>query len=121
MKSGFSLVEILLSLLILSGTMASLLQGIEIAQELDRQSKFEESAAFYAERELELLKSDLLAARVKAGPFDKPGRFLLPRGWKSKIFWSAPGETRVVRLMSQIVQSSQTLKLESFFYVPEKS
>jgi len=121
MKKAFSLVEILLSLLVLSGSIVSLMAGIQIAQELNKKSKFEEAAAFYAEREMEMLKCDLLSGKIPPRSGKNRGRFRLPGGWKNEIFRSAPGETGVMRLVSKVSFGKDSFTLESFLYVPQGS
>ncbi|MBF0498531.1 MAG: hypothetical protein HQM09_00225 [Candidatus Riflebacteria bacterium] len=117
-KQGFSLIEILLSLMILSGTVVSLVSGIGSAESLDRHTRFEYEATTLAERELEILKSDLLSGKRSPGPRGGPGRFRLHPGWTSRIAWAAPDADGAVRLASEIIHGSDRVRLESFLYVP---
>ncbi|HNV69614.1 MAG TPA: prepilin-type N-terminal cleavage/methylation domain-containing protein [Candidatus Ozemobacteraceae bacterium] len=54
-RRGLSLVEILLALIIMAGSVVSILRGLEVQESLEHQARFETQAALYAERELELL------------------------------------------------------------------
>lgn len=118
LRKGFSLVEILLSLLILSGTVVALLGGMGASEQLENRARFEDQAGAFAERELELLKSDLLAGRRPAGPRGNHGRFRMPSGWKSHVIWTAPDAEGVVRIVSEISRHNEQIKLESFLYIP---
>lgn len=115
---GFSLVEILLSLLILSGTVVALLGGMSASEQLESRARFEDQAGAFAERELELLKSDLLAGRRPPGPRGNVGRFRMPGGWKSQVVWTAPDAEGVVRLVSEISRQNESIRIESFLYIP---
>ena len=118
-RRGFSLVEILLSLLILAGSIVALLGGLGASERLENRARFEDQAAIYAERELELLKSDLLSGRRPAGPCGNHGRFRLPGGWKSRVAWTAPDAEGVVRVFSEVSHRDDRVRLESFLYLTE--
>lgn len=120
-RHGFSLVEILLSLLILAGTVVGLLGGMTASEQLENRARFEDLAGAYAERELELLKSDLLAGRRPPGPRGNHGRFRLPGGWKSRVVWTAPDGDGVTRLVSEVSRQGEQIKLESFLYIPPQA
>ncbi len=113
-RRGFSLVEILLALIIMAGSVISIMRGFEVQESLEHQARFETMAALYAERELELLKSDLLGGRRPQGPRGSAGRFKLPGGWKSRLIWTAPDEDNVCRLIVRITRSGETFACESF-------
>lgn len=116
---GFTLIEILLSLLLMAGAISIYFTGLQAAERLDQQAFQESRAAQIAERELELLKNDLLAGRR---PFKgvARGRFRLPAGWKSRIRW-APllEEYGTTRLVARVWQpNGADLKVESFLFMP---
>ncbi|MFZ2956770.1 MAG: hypothetical protein WA705_07775 [Candidatus Ozemobacteraceae bacterium] len=109
-----------MSLVILSGTVVSLLGGMASAERLATFGRFEDDAAMLAERELETLKSDLLSGNRPVGPTGRPGRFRLHAGWISHITWTAPDAEHAVRVSSEIRHGSDSFRLESFVFVPEK-
>ncbi|HEY9069280.1 MAG TPA: type II secretion system protein [Candidatus Ozemobacteraceae bacterium] len=115
---GFSLLEVLLSMLILSGAITGLFGGLHSAGLLDRRARFEERAAVYAERELELLKSDLAAGIRKKGPASARGRFRLPGGWKTRLVWAPQPQEDSVRVACTIESGDDRLAIESFLYLP---
>lgn len=115
--SGFSLAEILLSLLIMSGTITTLFQGLQISHTLNRQSAFEEQAAYFAERELEMLKTDLLEQRLQPTGKESRGRFRLPAGWSTTLTWSTPDEFLVTKLACTIQHTDNRFSLESFLFL----
>lgn len=116
---GFSLIEILLSLLILSGSLGILLGGMDVAQKLDRRGATESSAVFFAEREMELARSDLLSGRFDAERRHRPGRFRLPKGWTTRVVRTDPDDYGVVRLQCRVTyQEEEQLTLESHFFLP---
>lgn len=117
-RRGFSLIEILLAMLIMAGSVISLMRGLEVQESLDRQSRFETMAAIYAERELELLKSDLTTGKRPTGPCGIAGRFRLPGGWKSRLIWTEPDEDGVCRLIVRINRSDDLFACETFFSLP---
>ena len=112
--------EILLSLLILSGSLVSLLSGLQVSQQLSHHANFEELAAFFAEREMEVLKADLLAGRrLGEKILTAQGRFKLPSGWKTLLRWSVPNELGLRRLMCQVLHGSEQFAIESFLFCPK--
>ncbi|MDN5279126.1 MAG: hypothetical protein PWR01_3091 [Clostridiales bacterium] len=117
-KRGFSLIEILISLLVLSGAIATIFSGFDTAGQLSHYAQFETEAAFLAERELELLKADLLNGKRKPGPASTEPRFQMKPGWKVNTVWTKPDETGAVRIVCNIAQSDRVFKLESFLYLP---
>lgn len=117
-KKGFSLIEIVMSLLILSGSIIVIFSGFDTSDKLNSYSSFESKATFLAERELELLKSDLLNKKRVEYPGTAESRFRLQRGWKVKTIWTSLDKTRVVRLISSVSHHGQDFKLESFLYLP---
>jgi len=118
-RSGFSLLEILLSLLILSGALTGLMSGLRSAELLDRRAVFEERAAVYAEREMELLKNDLQAGRRTGGPAQARGRFRLPGGWKTRLSWAPQPMESSIRLACTVESGADHLAIESFLFFPD--
>ncbi|HOT27409.1 MAG TPA: prepilin-type N-terminal cleavage/methylation domain-containing protein [Candidatus Ozemobacteraceae bacterium] len=117
--NGFSLPEILLALLVMSGALVSLMGGLRGAEALERRAAFEERAAAYAEREIELLKNDLQAGLRPGGPAHSRGRFRLPGGWKTSLAWTPqPGEPSI-RLACTVESGDNRLAVESFLFLPE--
>lgn len=116
-RLGFTLVEILLSLLILSGAINILFSGLQAAETLDRQAGSEQRAAVTAERELEILKTDLLGGRR---PFQGSarGRFRLPAGWKSRVLWAPHEHEGTIRLVARVLKPGVDVQLESFLFLP---
>lgn len=119
-RIGFSLIEILLSLLILSGTLVTLLGGFQVALELDKHAQFEEMAAYFAEREMEIAKCDLLSGKAVPDTATRAGRFRLPKGWGSWLSCAPLDEFSVSKILCRVARGSETLTLESFLYCPEK-
>jgi type II secretory pathway pseudopilin PulG len=117
-SGGFSLVEILLSLLILAGTLVTIMSGIQVSHELSQQARFEENAAFFAEREMEMLKSDLLAGRAKLTPGLSHGRFRLPAGWQTKLTWNQPDHIGILKIACQVMYQQSRVNIESHLYLP---
>lgn len=121
-RRGFSLLEVLLSLVIVSGALVILLRGIETGARLTAQSHFEAWSATYAEREMELLKSDLLTGRRSAQVGGRSsGRFRLPAGWRTTIAWTALDELFTTRLCIIVKQQRLSFQLESHLFLPEGS
>ncbi|HNW34597.1 MAG TPA: prepilin-type N-terminal cleavage/methylation domain-containing protein [Candidatus Ozemobacteraceae bacterium] len=118
-RRGFSLLEILLSLLILSGAITGLMSGLRSAELLDRRAVFEERAAMYAEREMELLKNDLQAGRRADGPAHARGRFRLPGGWKTQLSWAPQPMESSIRLACTVQSGNDRLAIESFLFFPD--
>ena len=120
-KKGFSLIEAILSLLILSGSLAIIFSGFEISSKLNNYANFESEAAFLAEREMELAKSELLSGNLKANQNKKlNSRFRLKPGWKLFTILTVPDAEKVVRLQVRVSNSDRELQLESFLFLPEQ-
>lgn len=117
-KNGFSLIEIVISLLIISGSIVVIFSGFDTSDRLNNYSAFESKATFLAERELELLKSDLLNKKRTQFPGTAKSRFKQQPGWEVKTIWTALDKTRVVRMISSVSHHGQDFKLESFLYLP---
>jgi prepilin-type N-terminal cleavage/methylation domain-containing protein len=118
LKSGFSLLEILITLLVLSGSIVIMFSGFDTAAQLDLFASFESEAAFLAEREIELLKSEILQGRVKPAAGSLPSRFRLKPGWKLANVMSAVDSEDAVRLICSISKGDRLFQLESFLYAP---
>ena len=119
-RKGFSLIEILISLLVLSGAIATMFSGFESAGRLELHAGFESEASFLAEREMELLKAEMLQGKVKPGPGSVNGRFKHKPGWKSFSIVSAADTTGAVRIISNVSKGDRVFKLESFLFIPEE-
>lgn len=117
-RNGFSLIEILISLLVLSGALTTMFSGFDTSSQLDMHAGFESEAAFLAERELELVKSDLIAGRLPATAAGRPGRFRGKPGWKIASTIAAPDEDGAVRIQISAKKAERLFQLESFVYVP---
>ncbi len=117
-SNGFSLIEILISLLVLSSAIATMFSGFEASSQLDMQAAFESEAAYIAEREIELVKSDLLAGRLAATAAGRPGRFRMKPGWKVATAIAAPDIDGAVRLQVTTHRGERSFQLESFVFVP---
>lgn len=118
---GFSLIEILISLLVLSGAIATMFSGFDTSSQLNLYSAFESDAAFLAEREIEILKSDLLSGQRKPGPAAAAARFRSKAGIKINTVWTAPDEDGAIRMVCTVKQFDRIFKLESFLYLPQES
>ncbi len=116
---GFSLLEILVTLLVLSGSIVVMFSGFDTAAKLDMFASFESEAAFLAERELELLKSELLQGRIKPAITSLNSRFRLKPGWKLTSVMTNAGNEDTVRLICSVNKSDRLFQLESFVFVPE--
>ena len=120
-KKGFSLIEIVLSLLILSTSLAIIFSGFEITASLNNHARFESEAAFLAEREMELAKSDLLNGNLIVNKVKKlESRFRLKPGWKLLTLIIPPDEDNAVRLQVRVTHTDRELQLESFLFLPAK-
>lgn len=117
-QSGFSLIEILISLLVLSGALATMFSGFETSGRLDMHAGFESEAAFMAERELELVKSDLVSGRLPAVAAGRPGRFRTKPGWKIATAIAGADAEGAVRIQIAVSKSDRLFQLESFVFVP---
>lgn len=118
MNKGFSLIEILISLLVLSGAIATMFSGFETSGQLDMYASFESEAAFLTEREIELVKAELLNGRIKPRPAALPCRFRLKPGWKISSAITDADETDVVRIQVSTRKGERLFQLESFVFVP---
>jgi len=117
-SKGFSLLEVLLSLLILAGSVLGIMKGLDIAQAMDAHSRFEHLAAVFGERELELLKTDLLRGTLAAGPASMTGRIKLPPGWAAKLVWTPNASESTIRLKATVINGETNVQFSSFLYVP---
>ncbi|MGM0598749.1 MAG: type IV pilus modification PilV family protein [Candidatus Rifleibacteriota bacterium] len=117
-KKGFSLAEILISMLVLSGAISTMFIGFDTSSNLDNYSRFSTESAYLAEREMELLKSDLLNGKQPPGPANSGSRFSLKPGWGLKTIWTAPDETETIRINCVVKKGEQQFKLETFLYLP---
>ncbi|NLI76415.1 MAG: hypothetical protein GX442_08240 [Candidatus Riflebacteria bacterium] len=115
--AGFTLLEILLSLLVMAGSMGLFFSGLQTAETLDRQAGSEERAARAGEREIELLKNDLVAGRRPREGAAR-GRFRLPAGWKSVIRWAPLADEESVRLCARVLKPGVDVQVESFLFLP---
>lgn len=92
--------------------------GFDYAGQLDLHSSFESRAAYIAEREMELAKSDLLSGSIQPGAKVIKGRFQYKPGWKVSTVVTAPDPYGAVRLISSIKNGERSFELESFVFVP---
>jgi prepilin-type N-terminal cleavage/methylation domain-containing protein len=118
MRPGFSLVEILISLLVLSGAIATMFSGFDTATQLDFYARFASEAAFLAEREIEMLKADLLAGKRQPGPASAPSRFRHKPGWEVMTAWTKLDKDKTLRIVCTVKQLDRSFKVESFLYLP---
>ena len=121
-KKGFSLIEIVLSLLVLSTSLAIIFSGFEISANLNNHARFESEAAFLAEREMELAKSELLNGNIIANKKVRKieSRFRLKPGWKLFTLILPPDEENAVRLQVRVTHTDRELQLESFLFLPNQ-
>jgi len=120
-KKGFSLIEILISLLVLSGAIATMFSGFDTSNQLSLYSAFEAEAAFLAERELELLKADLLSGQRKPGPAAAPSRFRHKPGVEVNTAWTSADNEGAIRMFCTVSQFDRSFKVESFLYLPKEA
>ena len=120
-KCGFSLLELIISLFVLTGSLSIIFSGFEISSKLNNHAVFESEAAFLAERELELTKSELLNGNLKAGKTRKlPCRFRLKPGWKLVTLLTNPDKEESVRLQVRVSYADRELQLESYLFLPQQ-
>jgi len=117
-RRGFSLLEILITLLVLSGSVVIMFSGFDTAAQLDMFASFESEAAFLAEREIELLKSELLQGHIKPAAGSMKSRFRLKPGWKIASVMADIDKEDAVRLICSVSNGDRLFQLESFIYVP---
>lgn len=117
-RHAFSLLEILITLLVLSGSIVIMFSGFDVAAKLDLQADFESEAAFLAERELELLKSELLQGRIAMTAKALKSRFRLKPGWEIANVMTDADADSAVRLLCSVKKSDRLFQLESFVFVP---
>jgi hypothetical protein len=73
-----------------------------------------------AERELEILKSDLLSGKQANFPGKSDSRFRLKPGWKVKVAWTQPDKEQAIRLVSKAIRGQNEFSLESFLFLPKE-
>jgi len=117
-RRAFSLLEILITLLVLSGSVVIMFSGFDTASQLDMFAGFESEAAFLAEREIELLKSELLQGRIRAAAGSIKSRFRLKPGWKLASVIADADSEDAIRLICSISKGDRLFQLESFVFVP---
>jgi prepilin-type N-terminal cleavage/methylation domain-containing protein len=117
-RRGFSLLEILITLLVLSGSVVIMFSGFDTAAQLDMFASFESEAAFLAEREIELLKSELLQGHIKPAAGSMKSRFRLKPGWRIASVMADIDKEDAVRLICSVSNGDRLFQLESFIYVP---
>lgn len=119
-KQGFSLIEILLSLLVLGSSLTLIFSGFEVSTAINNHAIFESEAAFLAEREMELAKSELLRGSLKATkPRQLKCRFRLKPEWKLITVLTPPDLDNAVRLQVRVNHRDRELQLESYLFLPE--
>lgn len=118
-KQGFSLLEILISLFVLATSLSVIFSGFDVSKKINSHAVFESEAAFLAERELELAKSELLNGNLKAGQARRlKSRFRLKPGWNLITLVTPPDDNKTVRLQVRVSQADRELQLESFLFLP---
>lgn len=118
-KNGFSLIELIISLLVLTGALSVIFSGFEVSAKLNNHAVFESEAAYLAEREIELAKSELLNGNLKAGKARQlPCRFRLKPGWKLITILTTPDKDETVRLQVRVTHADRELQLESYLFLP---
>lgn len=117
---GFSLLEIILSLLILSGCITALIGGFNQADNVFSFARFEFEASMLAEREIELLKTELLMGRRKVADVinESDGRFRVPGGFRTRLSWEPTETEGLLKLGCTITRGSSELVIESFLFGP---
>ncbi|MDD2998572.1 MAG: prepilin-type N-terminal cleavage/methylation domain-containing protein [Candidatus Riflebacteria bacterium] len=118
-KTGFSLIEILISLLVISGALTTMFAGFDTSSKLAMHAEFETEAAFIAERELEIVKAELLCGKILPRPAGMRNRFRLKPGWKATIIMAAADKTGTIRILSSVRKGDRLFQLESFLFLPE--
>lgn len=117
-KLGFSLVEILISVLVVGGILTIMYSGFTTSKDLLLQASFESEAAFLAERELEFIKSELVVGAIK------PEKSFLKSKFRTKPEWNisssiAPDEIPgICKILTNIESQNKKFTLESFIYIP---
>lgn len=117
-KLGFSLVEILISVLVVGGILTIMYSGFKTSNDLLLQASFESEAAFLAEREVEYIKSELVDGAIK------PEKSLLKSRFQTKAEWKvsssiAPDEIPgICKILTNIESQNKKFTLESFIYIP---
>jgi hypothetical protein len=117
-RRAFSLLEILITLLVLSGSVVIMFSGFDTAAQLDMFAGFESEAAFLAEREIELLKSELLQGNIRAAAGSIKSRFRLKPGWDMASVMTDADSEDAVRLICSVSKGDRLFQLESFVFVP---
>jgi Tfp pilus assembly protein PilV len=118
-RNGFSLAEILISLLVLSGALTTMFSGFDVSQKLDSQAKFESEAAYLGERDMELLKTDFLSKKRMPVAGFANSRFRLKPGWEVKLKWTVKDKFQTLRIQTEVTNKDNKLLLESFLYLPD--
>lgn len=118
-SQGFTLLEILVSMLVVAGSLTLMFSGFDAAGRLDSFAEFESEASFLAEREIELLKSELINGQKKPISSFFRSRFKLKPGWSMNCVTVMADLEKVVRLICSVAHRDRNYRLESFIYVPE--
>lgn len=118
-KKGFTLAEILVSLLVIGGALTIIFGGFNLVQSFNSYAVFESEAAFLAEREIELLKTELLNGKIKGAKGLFNSRFKLKPGWKICCAVNKPDEDHVIKLECFVTRANDEYKLNSFIFLPQ--
>jgi prepilin-type N-terminal cleavage/methylation domain-containing protein len=115
---GFTLLEIVVSMLVLGGILTIMFSGFSISKDLFNQALFESEAAFIAEREMEYLKGELLGGMVIKKPISTKNKFQLKKPWTVSTSIEADQLVNCYKIHIKVEKQEQTFALESFIYSP---
>ncbi|MDD3000301.1 MAG: type II secretion system protein [Candidatus Riflebacteria bacterium] len=117
-KIGFSLVEILISVLVVGGILTIMYSGFKTSNDLLLQASFESEAAFLAEREIEYIKSELVDGVIKPEKSFLKSRFQTKPEWKVSSLVAPDEIPGICKILTNIESQNKKFTLESFIYIP---
>jgi type II secretory pathway pseudopilin PulG len=117
---GFTLLEIIISMLVLGGVLTIMFSGFNISKTLFAQALFESEAAFIAEREMEYLKSELLSGLTIKKSISLKNKFQLKAPWAISTLIEPDTADNCYKIHIKVNKQEQSFALESFIYSPAK-
>lgn len=117
---GFTLFEIIISMVVLGGVLTIMFSGFSISNKLFSQTSFESEASLIAEREMEYLKSELLSGFSTNKKTNITNKFKLEIPWELSSLIEPDSIDNCYRISVKVKKQEQSFLLSSFIYSPTK-
>ena len=117
-QKAFTLVEILVSIMIVGSILTVMYSGFDISKQQQMQADFESEASIIAEREMEYIKSELIDRKVKPKFAKRHGNFNVPKGWQVLLTLGEYSTDKTIRITVETTKKNNRFKLNSYVYIP---